>query len=104
MDLDAIVDLSRYPINVPGSEALAELVEVTRTSYLRDGIVICPGFLIKEAVARSVSEVMDSKGKEWLTNSTHNVFLDQGDPAFPEDHVRSKKDVFIYDEFIIINV
>ena len=39
MDLDAIIDLSRYPINVPGSEALAKMVEVTRTSYLRDGIV-----------------------------------------------------------------
>ena len=90
MDLDAIIDLSRYPINVPGSEALAELVEVTRTSYLRDGIVICPGFLTKEAVDRSVVEVTQSKGKEWLTNSTHNVFLDQGDPAFSDDHIRSQ--------------
>ena len=91
MELDAIIDLSRYPINAPGSEALAELVEVTRTSYLRDGIVICPGFLTEEAVTRSVEEVMLSRGKEWLTNSTHNVFLDQGDPAFPVDHVRNRQ-------------
>ena len=88
MDLDTIIDLSRYPINVPGSDALAELVEVTRTSYLRDGIAICPGFLTMEALDRSVAEVTQSKGKEWLTNSTHNVFLDQGDPAFSDDHVR----------------
>ena len=91
MELDAIIDWSRYPINAPGSEALAELVEVTRTSYLKDGIVICPGFLTKEAVTRSVEEVMLSRGKEWLTNSTHNVFLDQGDTAFPVDHVRNRQ-------------
>ena len=88
MELDAIIDLSRYPINVPGSKAFTDLVDNTRTSYLRDGIVICPGFLTQEAVVRSVAEVEESKGKEWLTNSTHNVFLDQGDPAFPEDHIR----------------
>ena len=91
MELDAIIDLSRYPINAPGSEALAELVKVTRTSYTRDGIVICPGFLSQEAVTRSVEEVMQSRGKEWLTNSTHNVFLDQGDSAFPEDHIRNRQ-------------
>ena len=89
MDIDAIVDVSRYPITDPGSRAFRDLVEATRSSYLEHGIAICPGFLTAEAVAGSVSEVAASKGKEWLTNSTHNVFLDQGDPVFPEDHVRS---------------
>ena len=70
-------------------ETPLDLVEAIRSSYLEHGIAICPGFLTAEAVAGSVREVAASKGKEWLTNSTHNVFLDQGDPVFPEDHVRS---------------
>ena len=54
----------------------------------RDGIVILPGFLTKETIDVTVQEISKAKGQEWMTDSTHNVFLDKGDPAFPEQHIR----------------
>ena len=50
--------------------------------------MILPGFLKKETIDVTVQEISKAKGQEWMTDSTHNVFLDKGDPAFPEQHIR----------------
>ena len=88
MDLSNVVDLNRYPITEVDSTIYTSLLERTRGAYIRDGIVILPGFLTSEAIQSSVTEVLSAKGEEWLTNSTHNVFLDKGDLNFDQNHIR----------------
>ena len=88
MDISTIVDVGQYPITRPDTADYAAFLQRCRARYIDDGVVILPGFLTQEATKTSVAEVLGAKGEEWMTNSTHNVFLDQGDPAFPDDHIR----------------
>ena len=61
-----------------------------RSSYLRDGIVTLPGFLLQSALDTTVLEVEKAKGESFFTDTKHNVFLDSGDSNLPEDHIRNK--------------
>ena len=83
-----MVDTARYPLHAPHTAAYRALVAGVRARYLGDGVAVCPGFLTAEAVAASRREVAAAKGQEWRTDSSHNVFLDSGDPALPAEHVR----------------
>jgi len=90
VELSKIIDVGQYPINVPDTIEYADMLRNLRSTYLRDGIVILPGFLTKETIDVTVQEISKAKGQEWMTDSTHNVFLDKGDPAFPEQHIRNR--------------
>ena len=83
-----MVDTARYPLHAPHTAAYRALVAGVRARYLGDGVAVCPGFLTAEAVAASRREVAAAKGQEWRTDSSHNVFLDSGDPTLPAQHVR----------------
>ena len=88
MEVTSVVDTARYPLHAPHTAAYRALVAGVRARYLGDGVAVCPGFLTAEAVAASRREVAAAKGQEWRTDSSHNVFLDSGDPALPAQHVR----------------
>ena len=55
--LDDVVDLDRYPIDRPGSEAWWELVREARAQLGRDGCLSLPDFLRPEALAWAQAEV-----------------------------------------------
>ena len=86
-----IVDVEKYPILENQSEKYEKLLALTREKYQKDGIVILPGFLTEDAIAESVAEVLRAKGEEWMTQSSHNVFLDSGDSKFPPEHIRNRQ-------------
>jgi len=89
--LTGVTDLNRYPIDDPTTEQFTSLVSQCREKYLETGIVTLPGFLTQEAVIDTVRSVVDTKGQEWFTDTHHNVFLDDGDPQLPKDHVRNRE-------------
>lgn len=91
MEVSSVVDTARYPLHAPHTAAYRALVAGVRARYLGDGVAVCPGFLTAEAVAASRREVAAAKGQEWRTDSSHNVFLDSGDPALPAEHVRCER-------------
>ena len=91
ISLLSIVDLEKYPIQDPQSEKYHQLLTETRNSYDKNGIVILPGFLTDDAITASVAEVLKARGEEWLTESSHNVFLDSGDSTFPPGHIRNRE-------------
>ncbi len=55
--LDDLVDLARYPIHQPDSAAFGRLARHVRTQLKDDGLVMLPGFLTGEALARAAAEV-----------------------------------------------
>jgi hypothetical protein len=51
-----------------------------------------PGFLTTEAIAQIVSEIDRIAPKAYPCNEFHNVFLEEDDISFPEDHPRRLKE------------
>ena len=88
MSLPKIVNLSQYPIDTEESAQYSKFVEETKSKYMNDGIVILQNFLTKEAVDSSVNDVLSGKDEFWMVDNTHTVFLDKGDPGFPDCHIR----------------
>ena len=86
-----IVDVEKYPILDHQSDKYDQLLSLTREKYQKDGIVVLPGFLTEDAITESVAEVLQAKGEEWFTQSSHNVFLDSGDSKFPPGHIRNRQ-------------
>ena len=62
----------------------------TRDKYRRDGLVTLPGFLLPSAIQTAVRDISSNMELMWETDDSHNVFLDKGDPALPDHHVRNK--------------
>lgn len=91
MGLEGLVNLSKYPVEHPGSSEFTQLAAKCRKTFLRDGIVTLPKFLAEDAVSTVVKEVEATKGSAWFTDTKHNVFLDAGDDNFPAEHVRNRK-------------
>ena len=90
MNILEIVTIDKYPITNTNTTEYAEFLKKTRARYLEDGVVVLPNFLTDEAIKVSVREVSAAKGEEWMTNSSHNVFLDQGSTEFHKNHIRFK--------------
>ena len=88
MNLQSIVNLKQYPIDNADSGQYTAFLEETKSKYINDGVVILQNFLTNEAVTKSVNDVLSEKGEEWMTDSSHNVFLDNGDTSFPDNHIR----------------
>ena len=86
-----VVDLSKYPLDDVNSQKFRTLLKSTRASYVEQGIVTLPGFMLPSAVQKSVAEVERAKGAEWFTKSTHNVFLDAGDNSLSKNHIRNRE-------------
>ena len=89
--LEGVVCLPRYPLEDPSSTQFLSLAQECRETFLRQGIVTLPGFLTEAALATTVREVEGAKSQAWFTDTSHNVFLDCGDPELPQDHVRNRQ-------------
>ena len=89
--LSGVVCLPRYPLQDPSSPQFQALAQGCRETFLRQGIVTLSGFLSEAALATSVREVEGAKSQAWFTDTSHNVFLDGGDPELPPEHVRNRQ-------------
>jgi len=89
--LKDVINLTKYPVDDVNTQEFKTLLKQTRDTYEKDGIVTLHNFLSDEALEKSVAEMERAKGSEWFTKSTHNVFLDAGDEAFAEDHIRNRE-------------
>lgn len=103
-ELPSVVDLDRYPIHQPHSEAWNELVAQCRADLLERGICQLPGFVLPDAVEQSVAlATMGSvTGQEWASESTHTVYFTKPDESVDATHplrrqVRSAKRALAYD-------
>lgn len=72
--LDDVVDLGRYPIDRPGSEAWWELVREARDELGREGCSSMPDFLRSEALERAHAEVANLADKAPVREFRSSVY------------------------------
>ena len=81
-----LIDLGRYPLDLPDSPAFARVIEDVRGDLAQDGCAVLKGFLTPEAVAACVAEADRVADHAHQSGSRTNVYFSQPDDSLPADH------------------
>ena len=90
MDISKIVNTDLYPIDKDDTEDYTKLIASLRSHFCQDGIVTLPGFLRSETIPDITRELNAKSDKAHVTNTKHNIYLDDGDNDYPQHHIRNK--------------
>lgn len=84
--MDGLVDLDRYPLDHPGSDAWAALVARASAELDAAGMVDLPGFLVPSALAATLAQVRPLLPRAHLHAREHNIYFRRDVPGLPPDH------------------
>lgn len=87
--LDAILDLDRYPIHRLESPARAELVADTREQMRAVGCCRIADFVRSEAVDDMLTEARSLHDQTFWAEQSHNPYASPRDDSLPDDHPRN---------------
>ena len=85
------IDLERYPIDQPGSEAYRRLLERCDGDLAASGACVLEGFMKPECLPAVVAEVEPNLGNAFYKTKSHSPYLIKDDEAFGPDHPRNRK-------------
>lgn len=85
-ELDDLVDLGRYPIDLPSSPAYRKLLADLCRDLATDGCAVLPGFVHEEGVERLAQEGDSVAGKAHHSFSRTNAYFTKDDPSLPPEH------------------
>jgi hypothetical protein len=101
---ESSIDLGRYPINAPKTDAYEQLVAHCRRQLAAGGACELTGFITADALSRLVDEsVLLAKGA-YFNAVEGNAYLSATDLSLPEDHPKRMTEptslgVIAYDEY-----
>ncbi len=88
-ELDAIVDLDRYPIHRLDSVERSELVSETRAELDAYGCFRISDFIRPEAIEEMLAEATQLRDQTFWAETSHNPYASKPDPDFPESHPKN---------------
>lgn len=86
MSLHDLVDLDRYPIDRPGTEAFDAMLTAIREDLARDGCAVLRGFAHEGGLKALCAEADAQADKAHRSFGATNVYFSQDDPALPSSH------------------
>jgi len=82
-----IIDLERYPLNHPQSDAWMELVADCQANLADDGLFNLPGFVRKIALGTAVAELKPVLSTDAFTHARwHNIYFKGTIDGLPDSH------------------
>jgi 2OG-Fe(II) oxygenase superfamily len=82
-----ILDLSRYPLDKPGSAPWQELVAQCRSDLAAGGMFNLDGFVKPEAIARAIDEIRPvMETLSFVHKRSHNIYFRKEVPGLAPDH------------------
>ena len=90
-NLEALVDLARYPVHRLAEPEGATLVDTCRRQFVATGVCLLPEFLTSAAIERMVNEAGTALAGTFYCHDTHNAYLRPDDPAYGPDHPRNRR-------------
>jgi hypothetical protein len=84
------IDLERYPIQAPESDAYLSLFNAVQTALEKDGCAVLKGFIKPEALPRLVAEADSASAFAYRSFNRTNAYFSQDDPALPESHPKRR--------------
>lgn len=90
--IEAILDLDRYPLDRPGSDAYALLVRRCKEDLRRDGMFNLDGLLRPDVTRDVVATLMPKFETEGFEHArTHNIYFTDRIDGLPDDHPAHRK-------------
>jgi hypothetical protein len=86
LELEAIIDLDRYPIHQPESPLTLALVAQCRAELDAVGCCCVRGFIRPESIGRMLAEAERLKWQTHWSENANNPYMTKDDPSLPEDH------------------
>ena len=84
--MDKLIDLQRYPLDRPTTDAYQALVARCQADLEQDGLFNLPGFL-RPGVAADAVDALAPKWPQAFTHSRdHNIYFKREVPGLPPDH------------------
>lgn len=84
--LGDLVDLGRYPIDLPDSVAYERLLADLSRELAEDGCAVLPGFVHAAGIARLVSEADGVSARAHHSSARTNAYFSKDDPRLSADH------------------
>src|ERR1700760_2035769 len=84
-----VIDLRRYPINEPDSQACRDLVQACRDQLREHGVAQLAGFLTPAAVARMIAEAGRLAGQAGASDKTPTFYFAPPDDPAGAHHPRA---------------
>jgi hypothetical protein len=82
-----IIDLKRYPLHQPDSEAFESLVAQCMVDLDRDGMFTLPGFIRTVALPSILDSLVSRFANEAFTHEReHNIYFSDDPPGIESDH------------------
>ncbi|WP_421703605.1 HalD/BesD family halogenase [Aliiroseovarius sp.] len=81
-----LIDLGKYPIDLPESPAYARMLSDVQGDLAQDGCAVLKGFLTSEGVAACVAEADGVADRAHASGSRTNVYFSQPDDRLPASH------------------
>lgn len=88
-DARLMIDLGRYPIDLPGPERDQILADV-RSSLARDGCAVLKGFLTPEAISQITAEADSVSGNAHRSFNRTNAYFTKDDTSLPKGDPRRR--------------
>jgi hypothetical protein len=88
MDVEALVDLERYPVLDPGSDRYQQVVEEARAQLARTGAAELTGFVNPAGVAALTADADSLAPRAHHSHGQGTAYLEFPDFSLPEDHPR----------------
>jgi len=90
LDCREIINHSLYPIDELDAPARRDIVEQVRRDLADDGCAVIRNFFSAEGLATLLAEANARKAQTYYSErKSCNVYLNEGDPAYPADHPRN---------------
>ncbi|MDE1169469.1 MAG: 2OG-Fe(II) oxygenase [Pseudomonas sp.] len=90
--MNNIIDLHRYPLDRPDSEAWRRLVEQARDDLQRHGMFNLEGFVIADTVRQAAEQIQPTMDSQSHTHSrTHNIYFKPQIDGLAADHPALRK-------------
>ncbi len=90
LDCRQIVNHHSYPIDEPGHPARKAVIEQVRARLAEDGCAVIRDFISAAGLQALLAEAEARKDRAYYSpRKLCNAYLNDGDPAFPEDHPRN---------------
>jgi hypothetical protein len=90
LDCREIINHALYPIDAPDAAARQTTIEQVRRDLAVDGCAVIRNFFSAEGLATLLAEAKARKAQTYYSaRKACNVYLNDGDPAYPADHPRN---------------
>ncbi len=88
---EKLIDTVKYPIFIPDSRSGRSFFEASRKSYLEQGALALPGFILSAFVELMAQESTEVEHLSYKQVKHHNVYLAVKDEDYSDDHPRNRQ-------------